>query len=133
MRIVFRDLPDLIDNEVRILVGTWKYVLPSWVRTLVVSFDENDLDDYATCNPIYEQREAELTLHPLFLHLDADDRLDTLLHEFAHILTAPLDALFESMAGVNLKGQERVRAAEAHRRESEGVVTDIAAALRAAP
>lgn len=130
MRVRYKDLPDTLDSEIRRLVGAWKHVLPTWVQTLTVTYDDTDPDDYATSCPMYEQRVALVSFHPAFWSLDPEQRAITLLHEFCHICLSPVDATYEALRDQGVKNPRLAAwADEQYRQSNEAVVSDLAAAF----
>ena len=123
MRIRYRELPEGLDAEIRQLVTTWRHLLPGWVDTLTISYDDTDSDNYAGASAMFDQRTAHIVIYPLFWSLDQRGREVTLIHEIGHVLMAPLDQCVETIT------QQRPKRALAEKLWSdaaEGFVNDFA-------
>lgn len=66
------------------------HVMPRWLTRLNVSIGKEEDSLAAQIQPDFKYRQASLTIQPAFFDLDADDRHQTMVHEFVHCLVAPL-------------------------------------------
>jgi hypothetical protein len=129
--VIFERFPPDLEPVVRAAVARWYNILPGWVERVVFTYDDTNAEDYASCTPRYEQREAHVYVHPLFWSLDAAGRDNTIIHEFSHIIMAPCDDVYASLVATVTDGNLAAWATEAYERAGEAVVSDLAAAFMA--
>lgn len=91
------DLPPEIRQVVEPYVMRYLDVLPDWcIRLKVLSAssadpEDGDLNDCVMAMAAeYKYRKAKLFVHTDFLNMRPDERELTVIHEFVHVLNAPL-------------------------------------------
>jgi len=91
MRVDWGDMPLEITTAVAPFVNRYLDLLPAWCHTLEIRLEtdaESDSDVSMTSN--YRYRVAQMRVLPNFLLCSDFDREQTIVHEFAHVLGAPL-------------------------------------------
>ena len=133
-------LPDrdlLVDNEglpedlariVSPLLKRMKVLVPTWLRTLIVQYDNpddtNNRNAYIQINTQY--REATLTLCGPFFSLDDRERLRVVCHEFAHLWMVRItDACHDAIVSIETPSPTRKLIESNLRRAEEYDVDDL--------
>jgi len=123
MRVRYKELPDALDAEIRKTCETWRGMMPGWVDTLIVSYDDTDPNNYASASALFDQRTAAIAVHPAFWSLDERGRNLVIVHEMAHVLMAPLDQAVDTIITTKPK---RATAEKLYADACEGFVNDFA-------
>jgi hypothetical protein len=91
------ELPREIRTVLEPFVGRYLDLLPGWCHTLKIlpaalaDEGEGDLSDCVMAMAAdYKYRRAKLFVNPDFLELGDEEREQTVVHEFVHVLNAPL-------------------------------------------
>lgn len=89
-----RSLPPDIKAQLRPLVAKYRFIIPAWLRTLTVRYQDNiaGAKYVAEIEVLFEYRQASLMIVPLWREQDAAFQDLTIAHELTHIALAPMDA-----------------------------------------
>lgn len=119
-------LPAEFEEQIRSELRRVLPFLPSWLEKLVVQFQEEEGSNSAAVEIQYHYRQATLTLYRNYLNQTPEDKLDTLCHEFGHILIAPYTSTAERL----LKDEGKKVRSILEKAEEEAV-SDLAKTLAA--
>jgi hypothetical protein len=85
------EFPAEVRPVVEAIILRYDYLLPSWCHHVVVFWKADERDgDIAWCSSKYEYKFASITICPLWLDGDAEERERAIEHELNHIPTMPL-------------------------------------------
>ena len=129
MRIHFGEFPPDLMSPVKVEVERWARCLPSWCEVLVATFDADDTENHATMDARYMHRESRLRIAPQYFSLDAGSRSDTIIHEFGHVLAAPVDDVVADII-LDLPRALVARHERLYERAMEALVTDFGHAIK---
>jgi hypothetical protein len=88
------NLPPVVEKDIRPQLAYLIGLAPPWVNHLYVDFESNPNEDdrgvRATIKADYKYRKVYVTIYPGFLWENFRCRKESLVHEAAHMLNAPL-------------------------------------------
>jgi hypothetical protein len=87
------DLPREIRAALEPYVMRYLDILPPWCHTLFVCAEKDPkekAETYASMKTDYRYRRARMVITPVFLEGTDEEREQTIIHEFVHVLNAPM-------------------------------------------
>ena len=90
VNVVWGDMPQELGLVLVPYVNRYLDILPSWCHTLEIKMETVDTDSSANMTTDYRYRVATFRVTTDFLLRTDLDREQTVVHEFAHVLGAPL-------------------------------------------
>lgn len=85
------EFPPEVKPSIMAVVSRYEYLLPSWCHHVEVYWNAEIGDEsIALCETKYEYRLASITIGPLWLDRDQEERERSIEHELAHIPSMPM-------------------------------------------
>lgn len=91
-------LPDLLRRDLPALIARWQWVLPPWIHTVNVLWQEEDDGVPVAIETHEEYRCAKLIIRPSFLTAEEPTRSEYVLHELLHAAIQPTKSVVFDLA-----------------------------------
>lgn len=128
MRVLFTEwFPHKEKAEVKRLLRQFRAVIPAWVNTLTISWDDS-LSAIADMTVSEEYRAATMRLGTQWM-TNPEHHEKAVLHELCHLYTCPLQALAIRLVQEHHAGPSATLLEESIRRASERATEDLADAF----
>lgn len=118
-------LPEPVWQSVQPILEGYAVLLPQWLHTLNVQWDESDTTNAASITIYEEYRRADLSICPNFMSRP-DKQKEQILHEIVHLYTDHLHNQVERLIRALPKGAAREVEREQSRLNVERGTCDLA-------